>query len=79
MNRTEIAIAEHVGRLSETDQERVLAYVQQIEQNKMHPVDGDAIIALVRDLAFDPREVEAMARAIEEGCEQIDQDDTSAL
>jgi hypothetical protein len=79
MNRTELAIVEHIGRLSETDQEQVLAYVQQLEQRTLQPALGDDIIALVQSLEFDPQDVDAMAQAIEEACEQIEPDDTAAL
>jgi hypothetical protein len=79
LNKTELAIVEHVSRLSDTDQEQVLAYIEQLEQTALHPVAGDDVVALVRDLDFDPQDVDRMAKAIEEAFEQIEPDDTPAL
>ena len=79
MNKTEQAIVENVEKLSEAQQEQVLAYVQQLRKTNVQPMAGDAVIALVRGLNFDPQDVDAMAQAIEEGCEQIESDDDYAL
>lgn len=79
MNKTELAIVEHVAMLNEAHQEQVLAYVEQLEQSMMRPAAGADVVALVRELDFDPEEVDTMAKAIDEACEQIEPDDSISL
>ncbi len=69
MNMTELAIIENVAKLDETQQEKVLHYVQQLTRNQPVSVMGETLVELIQRLGFDPKVVEEMAEAIETLCE----------
>lgn len=75
MNNIEQSIVEAVEKLDRVQQEQVLRYAQQLEQDSRQWITGEELVALVRSLDFNPQDVALMAQAIEEDCERIDPDD----
>ncbi len=71
MAAIEEEIIERLSKLDEEKQKRVLEFVRSL--SKPEGIPGEALVTLARELNFGPDDLTEMARAIEEGCEQIDQ------
>lgn len=65
-------IVEQINRLTEDQQRRVLEFARQLELPEGIP--GKALIAWAQHNRIPPEDLVTMQRAIEEGCERIDDD-----
>jgi hypothetical protein len=72
MTQTEKSIIEAIAALTEAQQQDVLRLVQTLMNGKPRGVSGQELIRRAANIAIPPEDLEEMKRAIEEGCEQID-------
>ena len=72
MTQTEKSIIECIGALTEEQQQDVLRLVQTLMNGKPRGVSGEELIRRAAHIKIPPEDLEEMKRAIEEGCEQID-------
>ncbi len=63
-------IIERVNRLDADQQQKVLEFVRELERPRGEP--GRLLIERTRHIQIAPEDLEEMARAIEEQCEQVD-------
>ncbi len=69
------ALLEEIDRLTTEQQARVLEYTRSLQQPLPSATSGEDLIALIRELNFDPADLAAMETAIAEGCGKIDWDE----
>ena len=72
MTQTEKSIIECIGTLTEDQQQAVLRYVQSLKNGKPRGISGEELIRRASEVNIPSEDLDEMKRAIEEGCEQID-------
>jgi hypothetical protein len=62
-------IASHLHKLNPEQQQRVLAYIRTLSEERPAGIPGRELVGFVG--AIDPNDLREMEKAIEEGCEQV--------
>jgi hypothetical protein len=68
-------LLEEIEQLSPEKQGQALEFIRNLQNQLPAGTSGDAMIALVHELDFDPKDLTLMHAAIKEGCEKIDWND----
>jgi len=67
-------LLEAFDKLAEEQQKQVIGYTRSLTSELPPGIPGEVLIALAKELNFDPQDLAEMEAAIEEGCERIDWD-----
>jgi hypothetical protein len=77
MNTTELAVIEVLARLTDNQQQQLLAFARHLTDPE--PVQGEVLLRLVETLNFEQSVVEEMAEAINLMCEQVESEPDEPL